>query len=88
MPLARGSPFYQYHKLPGTDTTIPIMSLGEDLMKMSLKSSSKPADPAAEASKIGKTPTLGEVKRSLKVEYWTSHHFPLMYMLNVTSCSK
>lgn len=26
----------QYYTVPGTDTTVPIMSLGDDLMKLSL----------------------------------------------------
>ena len=56
----------QYHHLPGTDTIIPILSLGDDLMKMSLGGPRKDADPAAEASKKGKAPTLGEVQKSLK----------------------
>ncbi|KAF7792377.1 hypothetical protein EIP86_003414 [Pleurotus ostreatoroseus] len=43
------------------------MTLGEDLMKLSI-SGPKQADPVANASKQGKVPTLGEVKRSLKVE--------------------
>lgn len=43
------------------------MSLGEDMMRMSLKPSSRGVDPAAEASKKGKVPTLGEVQKSLKV---------------------
>lgn len=57
----------QYHTLPGTNTVVPIMSLGEDLMRMSLKSSGRVADPAADASRKGKVPTLGEVQKSLKV---------------------
>lgn len=56
----------QYYTLPGTDITVPIMSLGEDLMKLSLGGSRIP-DPIANAAKRGKIPTLGEVKRSLKV---------------------
>jgi hypothetical protein len=36
-------------------------------MKMSLGSSRKNVDPAAEASMKGKAPTLGEVQKSLKV---------------------
>jgi hypothetical protein len=36
-------------------------------MKMSLGGPRKNADPAAEASKKGKAPTLGEVQKSLKV---------------------
>lgn len=45
------------------------MSLGEDLMKMSIQGSSGANDPAAEASKQGKVPTLGEVQKSLKVRF-------------------
>ena len=60
-------PCMQYHQLPGTDTVIPILSLGDDLMKMSLCGSRKNVDPAGEASKNGKAPTLGEVQKSLKV---------------------
>lgn len=55
----------QYHTVPGTKAVIPIMTLGEDLMKLSL--SGKKSDPVAEATKDGRIPTLGEVKRSLKV---------------------
>jgi hypothetical protein len=36
-------------------------------MKMSLGGTRKKVDPAAEASKKGKVPTLGEVQKSLKV---------------------
>ena len=56
----------QYHNIPGTDVTVPVMTLGEDLMKLSI-SGPKQADPVANASKHGKVPTLGEVKRSLQV---------------------
>ena len=42
------------------------MTLGDDLMKLSL--SGKNSDPVADATKKGKVPTLGEVKRSLKVK--------------------
>ena len=42
------------------------MSLGDDLMKLSI-SGGKRADPVSDATKKGKIPTLGEVKRSLKV---------------------
>ena len=43
------------------------MTLGEEMANMSLSSSRKEHDPVAEATKKGKLPTLGEVKRSLKV---------------------
>ncbi|KAG1823276.1 HORMA domain-containing protein, partial [Suillus variegatus] len=50
---------FQYHKLPGSHTVIPIMTLGDQLSKMSL---ARP-DPVSDALKTGKLPTLGEVKR-------------------------
>lgn len=53
----------KYHKLPGSHTVIPIMTLGDQLSKMSL---ARP-DPVSDALKTGKLPTLGEVKRSVKV---------------------
>ncbi|KIJ69131.1 hypothetical protein HYDPIDRAFT_172597 [Hydnomerulius pinastri MD-312] len=55
---------FQYHKVPGTNTVVPIMSLGDQLSKMSLCRTG--CDPMADALKRGKLPTLGEVKRSLK----------------------
>ena len=45
----------------------PVMTLGEDLANMSLSGTGKERDPVSEAVKKGKVPTLGEVKRSLKV---------------------
>lgn len=57
---------FQYHKIPGTSTTVPIMSLGDQLSKMTLAYTGG-RDPMAEALKHGKLPTLGEVKRSLKL---------------------
>ncbi|KAG1890749.1 HORMA domain-containing protein [Suillus subluteus] len=53
---------FHYHKLPGSRTAIPIMTLGDQLSKMSL---ARP-DPVSEALKKGQIPTLGEVKRSVK----------------------
>lgn len=57
----------QYYTIPGSDVTIPVMSLGDDLMKLSISGKKKANDPVADATKKGKLPTLGEVKRSLKV---------------------
>lgn len=42
---------------------IPVMSLGEDLKRMSLQGK----DPIVEAAKRGAVPTLKDVKRSVKV---------------------
>ncbi|KAG1827598.1 HORMA domain-containing protein [Suillus subaureus] len=53
---------FHYHKLPGSCTAIPIMTLGDQLSKMSL---ARP-DPISETLKKGQIPTLGEVKRSVK----------------------
>ncbi|KAI0768437.1 HORMA domain-containing protein [Irpex lacteus] len=57
---------FRYYTIPGTDITVPLMSLGEDLMKLSINGRGKKPDPVSDASKKGKVPTLGEVKRSLK----------------------
>jgi len=61
----------QYHTIPGTDTVIPIMSLGENLDKMSLRESAK--DPVVQAAKKGKPPTLKDVKKSVKVSNKLEH---------------
>lgn len=45
------------------------MSLGEDMMNLSLSGSKQSQDPVADATRRGKIPTLGEVKRSLKVGF-------------------
>lgn len=50
----------QYHTIPGTDTTIPIMTLGE-------QKKGGPRDPVTEAGKKGQAPTLRDVKKSVKV---------------------
>lgn len=43
------------------------MTLGDDLMKMSLSDAQSSKDPVSAATKTGRVPTLGEVKKSLKV---------------------
>ncbi|KII89093.1 hypothetical protein PLICRDRAFT_698216 [Plicaturopsis crispa FD-325 SS-3] len=58
---------FKYHSIPGSDKTIPIMSLGEELEKMSMNGPSKKADPAGETLKRGGVPTFQEVKKSLRV---------------------
>lgn len=55
----------QYYKVADMDTVIPIMSLGDQLSRMSLHRMD--GDPVVDALKRGKLPTLGDVKRSLKV---------------------
>ncbi|KAG2020134.1 hypothetical protein CC2G_005502 [Coprinopsis cinerea AmutBmut pab1-1] len=58
---------FKYHKIPGTDTMAPVMTLGNDLENMSLNGSShRPKDPVAEAVHQGRLPTLREVKKSVK----------------------
>lgn len=63
----------KYYKVAGTDTVVPIMSLGDQLSRMSLHRID--ADPVVDALKRGKLPTLGDVKRSLKV--FITFHFSL-----------
>ena len=58
----------QYYVVPGTDTVVPIMSLGDELMKLSLNNGQKKAlDPATEAMRSGRVPTMSDVKKALKV---------------------
>ena len=42
------------------------MSLGADLMKLSISAKKETTDPVVAAARQGKVPTLGDVKRSLK----------------------
>ncbi|KIY50793.1 HORMA-domain-containing protein [Fistulina hepatica ATCC 64428] len=55
---------FEYHNIPGTDTVVPIMSLGDSLENMSL--SSRDEDPVQAALKRGHVPTFKEVKKSVK----------------------
>ncbi|KAI0092965.1 HORMA domain-containing protein [Irpex rosettiformis] len=57
---------FRYHTIPGTNVTVPVMSLGDDLMNLSISGRGKKSDPVSDATRKGKVPTLGEVKRSLK----------------------
>ncbi|KAF9469301.1 HORMA domain-containing protein [Collybia nuda] len=66
---------FQYHKVPGTDTVVPIMSLGDGLRKMNLKGKNRlEDDPVAAAAKKGKAPTLRDVKKSVKTLLKTLIH--------------
>ncbi|KAG9312996.1 hypothetical protein JVU11DRAFT_6434 [Chiua virens] len=64
-PLLQRLTRLKYYKAAGTDTIVPIMSLGDKLSKMSLRGVDR--DPAVDALKQGRLPTLGDVKRSLKL---------------------
>lgn len=55
---------FRYHKLPGSNTAIPIMTLGDDLQR---SRSGIHDDPVAEATQKGLNPTLRDVKKSVKV---------------------
>ncbi|KAI0822740.1 HORMA-domain-containing protein [Trametes gibbosa] len=57
---------FSYCKIPGSESVVPVMSLGEDMMHLSLSGSNRSHDPVSDATRSGKVPTLGEVKRSLK----------------------
>jgi meiosis-specific protein HOP1 len=58
----------QYHTIDGTNTVVPIMSIDEDFEKLAL-SGANSFDPITAASMKGKKPSLGEVKRSIKVHF-------------------
>jgi meiosis-specific protein len=73
--------FVKYHAVPGSDMVIPIMSLGEDIEKMSLNGDGSHQDPVTQATKEGKTPTLGEVKRSVKVNISSQGAFELLEVM-------
>ncbi|EJD02237.1 DNA-binding protein [Fomitiporia mediterranea MF3/22] len=57
-----------YYTVPGTSTTVPVMSLDDRLNDLSLNPSSKlnDSDAVAKAISNGKAPTLGDVKQSVK----------------------
>ncbi|KZT09612.1 HORMA-domain-containing protein [Laetiporus sulphureus 93-53] len=58
---------FEYHKISGTDVVVPVMSLDADLEKLSISGGKiKGIDPVTDASRHGRIPTLGDVKRSLK----------------------
>jgi hypothetical protein len=56
----------QYRRIAGTDVVVPIMSLGEDLEKLSLGDGGHSRDPILLASAEGRLPTFKDVKKSLK----------------------
>lgn len=58
----------QYPTVPGCETSVPILTLGDDLAKLTINGGGKnPVDPVAEATRRGNAPTLGDVKKSVKV---------------------
>ena len=57
----------QYRRIAGTDVVVPIMSLGDDLEKLTLGDGGHSKDPILLASVEGGLPTFKDVKRSLKV---------------------
>jgi meiosis-specific protein HOP1 len=57
----------QYRRIAGTNLVVPIMSLGEDLEKLSLGDGGHSKDPILLASAEGRLPTFKDVKKSLKV---------------------
>ncbi|KAI9571402.1 HORMA domain-containing protein [Boletus coccyginus] len=58
---------FQYYKVAGTDTVVPIMSLGDQLSKMSLHRLD--GDPVVDALKRGNLPTLGDMEALPKCRY-------------------
>ncbi len=57
----------QYRRISGTEVIVPIMSLGEDMEKLSLGDGAHSKDPFLLANAQGRLPTLKDVKKSLKV---------------------
>jgi hypothetical protein len=57
----------QYRRIAGTEVVVPIMSLGEDLKRLSLVDGGCSKDPILLASTEGRPPTFKDVKKSLKV---------------------
>ncbi|KAL1746287.1 HORMA domain-containing protein [Schizophyllum fasciatum] len=62
---------FEYHQIPGTDTTIPIMTLDETMKKMSIRNGD---DALRKTLKQGKVPTFGEVKSRVKVHTSEASH--------------
>lgn len=56
----------QYFEIAGTGVVVPLLSLDDQMNKMSLKGS-KVKDPVANATMSGKAPTLRDVKDSVRV---------------------
>ena len=75
----------QYCEVPGTTEVVPVMTLGDEMMNLSLSGSRQVQDPVAEATKKGKVPTLGEVKRSLKVRGSISHYHQALIASRLSS---
>ncbi|KAF9014024.1 HORMA domain-containing protein [Cyathus striatus] len=65
---------FQYHKISGTETVVPLVSLGKDFQSLSLHNKTVHNDPVAEAIRKGDTPTLKDVKKSIKVLLKTLIH--------------
>ncbi|KAF9446336.1 HORMA-domain-containing protein [Macrolepiota fuliginosa MF-IS2] len=62
---------FRYHKLPESDSIVPIMTLGDDLQRSGIGGL---GDPVAEAARKGRTPTLRDVKKSVKTLLKTLIH--------------
>lgn len=58
---------FKYCRIAGTDIVVPIMSLGEDMKKLTLGDRGYSKDPFVLASAAGRLPTFKDVKKSLKV---------------------
>ena len=71
----------KYRRIAGTDVVVPIMSLGEDMKKLTLGDGGYSKDPIMLASDAGRLPTFKDVKKSLKVH---CEHF---YVLTTKSPS-
>ncbi|KAI9458263.1 HORMA-domain-containing protein [Russula earlei] len=57
---------FEYRCIAGTDIVVPIMSLGEDMEKLSLGDGEYSKDPILLTNAEGRLPTFKDVKKSLK----------------------
>lgn len=63
---------FSYHRVPGTNISIPLFSIDEQMRDM--KIGNQVGGPLATAALNGKEPTLGDVKKSVKVCPFSSIH--------------
>ncbi|KAH9001111.1 HORMA domain-containing protein [Lactarius akahatsu] len=74
---------FEYRRIAGTDVVVPIMSLGEDMKKLSLGNGGYSKDPITLASAVGRLPTFKDVKRSLKVRRQHFYALPIKLLADI-----
>ena len=76
----------QYHVLPGTNVSIPVMSLAGGQNLRSNKKDGTVEDPVAKAIKNGRAPTLKDVKMSVKVNHCVPCYFTILRACSLRLC--